>query len=377
MADKALHGTIQRLNPEWHGTPLVDIIWESWALWWVWNVAANASALWGRVTLIWRIGQDQGWVEIKKICEKYSIQFHGIVWSLPTMVKTRVFEVNDRHKPLIRLDFWKTEDLRESDESKIMELIQNEVTKNKQHGSLVVLSSYKKWFLTRTLVEKILSLGIPVITDAKPGQIPWFSKSLIIKPNFKEFKEQLQLSFPEEKSLIEKAENTHDFIMKYGPRLSKALESHLVITRSQLWATLVTISGHIFHLPTEALEVSDVTGAGDTFLAAIATHITSRGSSLSERDLESAVRTGNRASGIAVGKMWTAVVTREELLNAWMYDLWFLKVSSETEELTASDEDWWKVPGFFRHQALKWWELQKIPNVIITEDDINKAFCLD
>lgn len=69
----------------------------------------------------------------------------------------------------------------------------------------------------------------------------------------------------------------------------------------------MTPEGEVFHLPTEALAVFDVSGAGDTFLAAIATAL-AEGKSLVD-----AVRFGNRASGVVVGKVGTAIVSPEEL----------------------------------------------------------------
>lgn len=102
-------------------------------------------------------------------------------------------------------------------------------------------------------------------------------------------------------------ENTDIYIETHGPALARSLDTNLVITRSEHGVSIVLKNGEVHHIPTAAQDVFDVTGAGDTFIAAMAVAI-SEGKSLLE-----AAQFGNRASAVAVGKVGTVTVKREEI----------------------------------------------------------------
>jgi len=137
-----------------------------------------------------------------------------------------------------------------------------------------------------------------IFVDAKPNNLKYFDGVYLIKPNFKEFRQMID---------NEDLPNTEEAIRTYGVKFVQQHKVNLVITRSDKWAVLITKEGQFHSLSTEAKQVFDVTGAGDTFLAAIVY-------SLSQwNDLKTAVELGNKASWIVVEKLGTATVTPEEL----------------------------------------------------------------
>lgn len=102
-------------------------------------------------------------------------------------------------------------------------------------------------------------------------------------------------------------ENTDIYIEMYGPALACSLDTNLIITRSEYGVSVVLKNSEVYHVPTLVQDVFDVTGAGDTFIAAMAVAIC-EGKTLLEAALF-----GNKASAVAVGKVGTVTVKREEI----------------------------------------------------------------
>ena len=125
---------------------------------------------------------------------------------------------------------------------------------------LIVVSDYQKGLITESLAQVIMESGIPVLADLKPGNMQWFRGIFAIKPNFKEFREQVGIA----------GENTDAFIEAHGPGLAISLDTNLIITRSEHGVSIVLKNSEVHHMPTAAQDVFDVTGAGDTFIAAMA-----------------------------------------------------------------------------------------------------------
>ena len=280
MLDTFSYGRVKRLNPE-SPAQLVNIDREEHRLGGAGNVAANVASLGGDVTLVARIGEDANGKIVAALCKEYGIRFESIVSKdVPTTTKSRIIETT-YHQQLLRMDRETVSEITDGIAKKIFETVLGQLP------SLIIVSDYRKGVVSESLVKALTATNVPIIADAKPGRIPFFKGALMIKPNYKEFFGQLGI--PEE--------NTDEAILAHGPALAKELDANLLITRSEKGASLVRKDGTVTHMPTEAREVFDVTGAGDTFIAAIAVAI-SEG-----RSLEEAAGFGNRASGIAVGKV--------------------------------------------------------------------------
>ena len=291
MLDKFSYGRVNRLNPE-SPAPLIKIEREEYKLWGAANVAANIVSLGKRAVLVGRIGADEHGQIFQNLCREQGIDFEWISYSgNPTITKVRIIETT-YHQQLVRMDHENIVAVQNAQILEILSIISH------SPPDLIVISDYDKGLITQDFAKLLIATWISVIADAKPGRLGWFHGALIVKPNFKEFSEHLGIKW----------ENTDIFIEAHGKWLAQLLETNLVITRSEHGASIIERWWEIQHIPTEAQDIFDVTGAGDTFIAAMAI-------ALAEWEtIADAARFGNRASGVVVGKVGTATVTREELL---------------------------------------------------------------
>jgi rfaE bifunctional protein kinase chain/domain len=163
-----------------------------------------------------------------------------------------------------------------------------------------VLSDYAKGSLVNVadMIHAARAAGKVVMVDPKGDDFARYTGATVLTPNKGELK-RIVGSWNSEEQLTEKAQNL---------RASLQLEA-LLLTRSEEGMTLYTQNDR-FHIPADAREVFDVSGAGDTVIATMAAMLGAGAS------WEEAVRTANRAGGIVVGKLGTATVTREELFGA-------------------------------------------------------------
>ena len=138
---------------------------------------------------------------------------------------------------------------------------------------------------------------IKVIVDAKPNNIGRFIWCHLIKPNFSEFKKMIKKEIANEDSEIE----------HYWKLFAEAMSANILITRGNKGCSYITTTWEYYHLETNAQQVFDVTGAGDTLIAVTAYGLNSG------MDIIDAIKLWNKAAGIIVGKPGTAVITREEL----------------------------------------------------------------
>jgi rfaE bifunctional protein kinase chain/domain len=165
---------------------------------------------------------------------------------------------------------------------------------------VIVLSDYAKGSLVNVadMIMAARAANKIVMVDPKGDDFTPYTGATVLTPNKGEMK-RIVGSWNSEEQLTEKAQNL---------RASLLLQA-LLLTRSEEGMTLYTEQG-VFHVPADAREVFDVSGAGDTVIATLAAML-GAGAGWQE-----AVQTANRAGGIVVGKLGTATVTREELFGA-------------------------------------------------------------
>ena len=161
----------------------------------------------------------------------------------------------------------------------------------------IVLSDYGKGGLAHIsrMIELAVSRGTPVLVDPKGEDYARYRGATMLTPNRAEFRE-VAGRWRSEAELASKAQ---------AMRADLALKA-LLITRSEEGMSLYTDDG-AKHIPAQAREVFDVSGAGDTVIATLGTLLGARA------DLDNAVRIANQAAGIVVGKLGTAVVHPNEL----------------------------------------------------------------
>ena len=208
---------------------------------------------------------------------------------LQTVVKLRVI---GRSQQLLRIDFEN-----KPDHEVLQSLLADYERLLPQHD-LVLMSDYGKGGLTHVgqMIERARAAGKPVLVDPKGSDFSRYAGATAITPNRSELSQVLG-SWDSEAQLLERAQALRTQLQLQG----------LLLTRSEEGISLFDGGGHL-RLPTQAREVFDVTGAGDTVIGALAA-LMAAGMSL--RD---AAPHANRAAGIVVSRFGTAAVTHAELL---------------------------------------------------------------
>jgi D-beta-D-heptose 7-phosphate kinase/D-beta-D-heptose 1-phosphate adenosyltransferase len=166
---------------------------------------------------------------------------------------------------------------------------------------LVIASDYAKGVLSG--IEGLIALarrrGVPILVDPKGTDFARYSGATVITPNAAEFL-----------AVAGQSKDEDDFV-RAGDAMRHALRvDNLLVTRGEKGMTLFSFGGLRLHVPAHALDVYDVTGAGDTAIATLAAGMAAG------LEIQDAVRLANRAAGIVVGRKGTATVTAHELLVA-------------------------------------------------------------
>jgi len=288
MLDRYWFGEVERISPE-APVPIVKIARSEERPGGAANVARNAAALGAQVTLISVVGDDEAGRSLERLlsAERVRTSLHRDA-SLPTTVKLRVV---GRQQQLLRIDF----ETLPSHEVLATKLADYESAL--AQFDAIVLSDYGKGGLAHIsrMIELAVSRGTPVLVDPKGEDYARYRGATMLTPNRAEFRE-VAGRWRSEAELASKAQ---------AMRADLALKA-LLITRSEEGMSLYTDDG-AKHIPAQAREVFDVSGAGDTVIATLGTLLGARA------DLDNAVRIANQAAGIVVGKLGTAVVHPNEL----------------------------------------------------------------
>jgi len=288
MLDRYWFGEVERISPE-APVPIVKIARSEERPGGAANVARNAAALGAQVALISVVGDDEAGRSLERLlaAEKVRTSLHRDP-TLPTTVKLRVV---GRQQQLIRIDF----ETLPSHEVLATKLADYE--RALPDFDVVVLSDYGKGGLAHIarMIELANARGTPVLVDPKGEDYARYRGATMLTPNRAEFRE-VAGRWRSEAELASKAQ-----AMRAELRLKA-----LLITRSEEGMSLYTDDG-AKHIPAQAREVFDVSGAGDTVIATLGTLLGARA------ELDSAVRIANQAAGIVVGKLGTAVVHPGEL----------------------------------------------------------------
>jgi rfaE bifunctional protein kinase chain/domain len=291
MLDRYWVGEVDRISPE-APVPIVRIDHEEERPGGAANVARNAAALGARVILLSVVGADESGARLESLLKRERVEprlHHDR--GIKTTVKLRV--IAGRNQQLLRVDF-ETAPGHEVLASKLRDF-----EKTLSEVDAVILSDYGKGGLTH--IVKMISLarraGKPVLVDPKGDDYSRYKGATLITPNRLEFA-QVAGAWKGERDLAERAQ-----------RLRRKLDAKaLLVTRGGEGMTLFQ-DGSRLHVATQAREVSDVSGAGDTVIATLAVALASGAR------MKDAVRLANRAAGIVVGKFGTAVVTPKELFG--------------------------------------------------------------
>jgi D-glycero-beta-D-manno-heptose-7-phosphate kinase len=292
MLDRYWFGEVHRISPE-APVPVVHVTRSEERPGGAANVARSVAALRAQASLLSVIGNDEAGNTLTALlgAEKVIARLHRD----PTVSTTIKLRVISRQQQLLRIDF-------ETPPSH--EILLNNLSDFRAalaEADLVILSDYGKGGLEH-IAQMIASCNerqIPVLVDPKGDDYGRYRGATMITPNRAEFRE-VAGRWRSEEELAAKAQNL---------RRSLAIEA-LLVTRSEEGMTLYR-EDSVLHEPAHAREVFDVSGAGDTVIATLGVALASGA------DMREALHLANRAAGIVVGKLGTAVVTPEELEEAY------------------------------------------------------------
>lgn len=290
MLDRYWYGAVDRISPE-APVPVVRVTRTEERIGAAANVAYNIVTLGAQASLLSVVGDDEASHQLEALVAKTGITpYFGRDPQLKTTVKLRVI---GRQQQLIRLDFENTP------ENEVLASQSAAFEKLHPEHDAVLFSDYGKGGLAHIMlmIGQARAAGKVVLVDPKGSDYARYKNATVITPNRVEL-EHVIGSWRDDAELEVKAHNL---------RTSLNLKA-LLLTRSEEGMTLFDDQGQM-HVPAVAREVFDVTGAGDTVIATLAT-MTAAGMSL--RD---AVPIANRAGGIVVGKFGTATVNYTELFN--------------------------------------------------------------
>lgn len=297
MVDEYIWGSVSRLSPE-APVPVVEVKDESIRPGGAGNVAANIRSLGGRAILVGVVGNDQPAERLIHQIEAAGIKSDGIVVdrARSTTIKTRVIAGSQQ---IVRFDRESTSDLSKKAADRVLDL----ATKRLADVDAVLISDYAKGVIGRRVIREILSLArcsqTIMVVDPKVQHFPLYKGATVITPNHHEALAFARLP----------AWGQQDLLAVAGRELLRKLEVQAVlVTRGEEGMSLFE-DGRVTHIPAVAKEVYDVTGAGDTVLAALTLAMVS-GASPSE-----AAVIANHAAGVVVGRAGTATISREELLD--------------------------------------------------------------
>ncbi|MDR2244868.1 MAG: D-glycero-beta-D-manno-heptose-7-phosphate kinase [Burkholderiales bacterium] len=289
MLDRYWFGDVERISPE-APVPVVRVAREETRPGGAANVARNVASFGSQAVLLSVVGNDEAGKKLETLIqdEKVTSLFQRDA-QLPTTVKLRVI---GRQQQLLRIDF-ETLPSHEALSGKLAEF--KEQIRN---TDVVLLSDYGKGGLRHItqMIESAAAAGKPVVVDPKGSDWEKYQGAFIITPNRSELQQ------------VVGAWRDEDDLAARVTQLRRELKmSALLLTRSEEGMSLFTDEG-VWHIPTHAREVYDVSGAGDTVVATLGVFLAA-GASLKE-----AVYFANEAAGIVVGKFGTAVVVPEELV---------------------------------------------------------------
>lgn len=292
MLDRYWHGDAYRISPE-APVPVLHVTESQERPGGAGNVALNLRALGCQVTLVSIVGEDSVAHTLESQLQDAGVncQFHRLA-DFPTITKLRVL---GRHQQLVRLDFENALDALKA------ENLIPEVRQQLLQADVLVLSDYGKGTLhhAQAFIAAANARGIPILVDPKSVDFSLYQGATLITPNQKEF-EAVVGRFANEQELAAKGYNlmrNHDI-------------QALLVTRSENGMTLLREGQPPLHLPTRAREVYDVTGAGDTVIAALAACVAAG------EPLEKAAALANIAAGLAVQKLGAVPISIPELRRA-------------------------------------------------------------
>ncbi|MEN8188947.1 MAG: D-glycero-beta-D-manno-heptose-7-phosphate kinase [Thermodesulfobacteriota bacterium] len=302
IVDHFIWGSVSRISPE-APVPVVNVSREELLLGGGANVLHNIYSLGGEAVLCGIIGRDEMGARLRELLGRLGASCDGLIeGGRPTTVKTRVVAQGQQ---VVRFDREQTGQPSSATVGRMQQFIMDSLA----DFDAVIVSDYYKGVISLPLMESLISEvhrieresehRIPVVVDPKPSKPERFYGATIITPNHLEAEKLCGCTIDTDEELVKAAAVLRE---KVGCEA-------VLITRGEAGMALLESDRELVTIPTMAREVFDVTGAGDTVIAALALSLAGGGT------YREAAALANVAAGIVVGKVGTATVAAEELLQ--------------------------------------------------------------
>jgi D-beta-D-heptose 7-phosphate kinase/D-beta-D-heptose 1-phosphate adenosyltransferase len=299
MLDHFVVGRVSRISPE-APVPVVEHDHDEYRIGGAGNVAHNVRALGGRVELVGLVGRDAAAGQLRGQLLAGGIGADGLIVdrTRPTSTKQRI--VTTRNQQVARVDYERDQEAAGDIERAIIDRARRAVA----HVEAVVVSDYLKGAVTQALVAALVEGArerrIPVLVDPKIPHIDYYAGATVVTPNHHEAETAAHMRIRSDEDARRAAKVF----------LERARCRGVLITRGEHGMSMLDSAGEA-HYPAVAREVADVTGAGDTVIAALALGLAA-GATLAE-----AAQLANHAAGIVVGRFGPATVSPAELLTGF------------------------------------------------------------
>jgi rfaE bifunctional protein kinase chain/domain len=298
MLDEYLRGDVSRISPE-APVPVLEVRSREWRLGGAANAAANIQALGGAVTLVGVVGKDEAAAIVDERLAQCGIASAVVAdGERPTSKKTRLVA---QQQQIVRIDHEKRQPVTGAVADSVRRAIDRALT----DVQACVLSDYAKGVVTadiaRHAIEAARRAGIPVVVDPKQRSFAAYRGATVITPNLHELEAAVAGVGAVQPFEVERAA---------AAVLAEIGGAALLVTRSSEGMTLYRPERAAYHVPAMAREVFDVTGAGDTVVAAVALALAARVA------IEHAVELASIAAAVSVSKRGTSTVSSGELITA-------------------------------------------------------------
>ena len=306
MLDQFIWGNVSRISPE-APVPVLDFSHESYMPGGAANVARNLSALKTQTELFSAIGDDNAGHQLTELLLEQHIGCDGLlsVDARATTIKTRIVA---HQQQVVRVDRETKQELSATDTQNILQNLKRKM----RAADAVIVGDYGKGVVTQPLLEGVKTLcrerGVWLSVDPKPVHHLNLAALSLITPNRKE---AFELANVIDGSRASNPLEDKSLMLVANRLLNELRPAVLLITLGDQGMLLCQRGQNPFHIPTVAQEVFDVSGAGDTVIASFTLAIAAGAS-----PIEAAI-VSNHAAGVVVGKVGTATVTPEELLNSF------------------------------------------------------------
>jgi D-beta-D-heptose 7-phosphate kinase/D-beta-D-heptose 1-phosphate adenosyltransferase len=285
IIDEYIHCDIERISPE-APIPIAEVDHHTFFAGGAGNVASNIESLGGHALLMTMIGDDE------PITPSIRDMIKAIDPSRPTTRKTRIIAQGGQQ--VLRIDNEVRRPISAEIERELLEAFEAEIS----NAPIVVISDYMKGVVTRTLATSVIKIArdheVPVIVDSKNDDYNLFAGAFVVTPNEREYIQLIR-------------RGNLDWVGQID---------YIVHTMGERGMELRLKNGEQRHFAGHKIQIADVTGAGDTVVAALAAHLANNADEI-KRDPENAMqlacRWANAAGAVAASKRGTSVVTAEEV----------------------------------------------------------------